>query len=317
MGIARKIVLLIFGVLFVVAGIGFRYLYTELVKERADYMIGQLQMRGENYATMLGETYLSDTIVHVAEMERSPDIVSVVVDALRSQVLSNSVGATPSMLAHTLNDRRTIGTESVVMEHDYTNTQWVCTASPIMVGNETVGYVYMFQSAETIRDAVQPIASLVVWGFLFCILFSIILSVVLSRYLAKPILFLAERTRQYSNGVYEERFNSKRKDEVGVVMNDMDALGHRLQTLAYDREAFLRGVAHEIRTPLTYIRGWNEVLERKVERIGQTYAETTRIDHEIERLQHIVEDLLRTEHSGTKIILHKNIVSIQEWIVRQ
>ncbi|MGL4521501.1 MAG: ATP-binding protein [Bacilli bacterium] len=317
MGIAKKIGMSVFVLLFVIEALSFWVLYRSLVNDRATFILEQLKMRGENYATMLADDFTSEFLHHVAMMEQSAEIASIVVDAKNKEIQTKSHYVSQSMIQHVKADTRTFGTQSAVMEHRYSEAEWVCTVSPIQKNGKVQGYVYMFQSAQTINAAIQPLRSLMLVAFALCVVVSILLSGLLSHFVSKPILQLAQSAEHFIKGNYSIRFKRKRTDEVGIVMDHLDALGERLEHLENSRNDFLRGVAHEIRTPLTYIMGWNEVLSLKLKREQLFFEETEKIAHETVRMNLLVGDLLRTQYNQFSLYIVKKEVCLKEWTSKQ
>jgi two-component system phosphate regulon sensor histidine kinase PhoR len=84
-----------------------------------------------------------------------------------------------------------------------------------------------------------------------------------------------------------------------VVINDITHL-RRLENMRRD---FVANVSHELKTPLTSIRGYSETLAGMPEFEGNDLAKRflTKVEHNADRLHHIIEDLLtlsRIEQSG-------------------
>ena len=70
---------------------------------------------------------------------------------------------------------------------------------------------------------------------------------------------------------YTERCNIKQNDEIGALADTLDELGDRLldadeagRKLEKLRRSFIANISHELRTPVTVIRGSLEALNDKV-----------------------------------------------------
>ena len=126
-------------------------------------------------------------------------------------------------------------------------------------------------------------------------LLALALSYVLARRLTRPIGELGEATRRLASGETEVAVPVRGEDEIaqlGRSFNDMSA------ELAHARESqrrFLESVSHELKTPLTSIRGYAEALDEG----AVPAAEGTRvIVAEADRLERLVADLLDLARLG-------------------
>jgi signal transduction histidine kinase len=96
-------------------------------------------------------------------------------------------------------------------------------------------------------------------------------------------------------GDYEGVTSSTTNDEVGVLSNALARTASELRKTEQRRREFLANVAHEIRTPVTSIRGYAELLKTSasLDETGKEFATT--IHRNALRVGQLVEDLLELE----------------------
>lgn len=115
-----------------------------------------------------------------------------------------------------------------------------------------------------------------------------LLAYVLSTRLTKPIRELSEATSRVAAGqaVHVPVVGT---DELAGLATSFNAMSEGLTRARESERAFLLSVSHELKTPLTAIRGYGEAL-----RDGAATPEQAGpiIEHESERLQRLVQDLL-------------------------
>src|SRR5690606_32333932 len=97
---------------------------------------------------------------------------------------------------------------------------------------------------------------------------------------------------------------SKRGDEAGRLAQDFDAMAERLQSLVMDKEALLRDVSHEFRSPLARISVAVALAQRRAGEAAQ--GDLERIERETERLNELVGQVmtltrLRTQTEPTRV----------------
>lgn len=117
-------------------------------------------------------------------------------------------------------------------------------------------------------------------------------SLMLSYYLTFPIHELSKTTRRFAGGDYRIRAKKRGNDEVGILasdFNDMaDNLSDKIEQLmnhAKDQEAFTSAFAHELKTPLTAIIGYADMMrsmelttEEKIKAAGYIYSQGKRLE---------------------------------------
>jgi two-component system sensor histidine kinase CpxA len=118
-------------------------------------------------------------------------------------------------------------------------------------------------------------------------------ALLLAKSFSSPIVRLQRATRALAAGQLDARVGApvdQRKDEVGTLARDFDAMAEQIQALINGKEMLLRDVSHELRSPLARIRVALALAERKADDSARQDLE--RIDQETERLDQLVGQIL-------------------------
>jgi len=107
---------------------------------------------------------------------------------------------------------------------------------------------------------------------------------------------LRETTRRFGVGDLGARVGGRavrRRDEIGALARDFDAMAERIEALVGSQRRLLRDVSHELRSPLARLR---VALELARDRAGTGAGELLdRIEHEAARLDELIGQLLLLE----------------------
>ena len=107
--------------------------------------------------------------------------------------------------------------------------------------------------------------------------------------LLRPIEELGAATRRMAAGDYSAKVPVPAETELASLANDVNELGAHLATTEQRRTRLLGEVTHELRTPITVIRGQTEgLIDGVVTPSPEVYAA---IADEVARLQRMVDDL--------------------------
>ncbi len=155
-----------------------------------------------------------------------------------------------------------------------------------LVGHLDSGEIILMRSnVESMQESVKIANKFLVYaGLASAIVISVVMFFV-SRRFTKPILKLAELSKQMSELNFDVKYEAKRKDEIGTLGNSMNVLSERLESTISElksannelqtdierkmqadevRKEFLSNVTHELKTPIALIQGYAEGLKDNI-----------------------------------------------------
>lgn len=138
-------------------------------------------------------------------------------------------------------------------------------------------------------------------------------ALLLARYLSSPIVRLQRASRALAAGALETRVGApfdRRKDEIGTLARDFDAMAERIQALIEDKETLLRDVSHELRSPLARIGVALALAQRKADQAAQ--SDLTRIEQEAGKLDELVGQIMALARLRTQAPSEHEPVALDE-----
>lgn len=120
-------------------------------------------------------------------------------------------------------------------------------------------------------------------------LIALLLGVLLARTLTQPVRELTAATQAMAGGRLGQRVAVRSHDEIGVLAASFNQMSTDLAQASQARRQMTADLAHDLRTPLSILRGYTEGLkDGQLQGSPKLYA----IMHgEVEHLQRLVEDL--------------------------
>ena len=164
---------------------------------------------------------------------------------------------------------------------------------PIQSGGTYQGSIVVYTPLEKIREPLNDIY-LRIWTITAT---AVILSVIIIYYIAQRMLFrpLAELNtiaRKISKGEVTQRVLVTSNDEIGQLSDSFNSMAESLEQTDKNRRDFLSNITHELRSPITSIRGFIAgILDGIIPMDKEKYYLKIVYD-EIQRLTRLVNDLL-------------------------
>jgi len=148
----------------------------------------------------------------------------------------------------------------------------------------------------------------------------VILAIVLSRRFIDPLKKLKLTTSKLADGDYRARTNLSMDGEIGQLGVEIDMLAERLQEaederrqIDTSRRKFLSEISHELRTPVTVIRGSLEALRDGVVKESDVTEYYATMSASAASLDRLVSDLLElTRLDNPEFTLDMETVNLQD-----
>ncbi len=152
---------------------------------------------------------------------------------------------------------------------------FVSLSCPITLDNNNIGilrytrdYTRLYKGSDHIINTIKIIA-------ITLFLFIVLLSSILAKHITRPIIKLQEASRKVEDGDFEVKIRPSSKDEIGELAKSfksmVDTIKEQIVTIKKDRDTlkelemsrkiFFDNVTHELKTPITTILGYSQIIE--------------------------------------------------------
>lgn len=194
--------------------------------------------------------------------------------------------------------------------------------------NEITAAVLLHSSIAGISDAFFDGIQILIICLFAAFLLSVAASVFLSLSFIKPLKKMNETACHLIDMDYTAKTDVKQNDEIGELAASIDILSNRLfeaskesEKLENMRRDFISNISHELRTPVTVIRGSLEAIcdgvVNKSEQVEEYHKQMLNESIYLQRLVNDLLDLSRLQNMDFEIIKeHLNLFSIIDDVIR-
>lgn len=186
-----------------------------------------------------------------------------------------------------ITDRKFVGTEPVFEKSDTQSLVYVS----VFTDSDGKEYMLLLDSIVTpINSTVQTLQYQLRIITIALLIISIIIAVFSARTIANPIENINKSAKELAEGNYDVVFNGSGYKEVEQLSETLNYAASELSQVDQLRKELIANVSHDLRTPLTLITGYGEVM-RDIP--GENTAENIQIIiDEATRLSTLVSDLI-------------------------
>ncbi|MBE6071973.1 MAG: cell wall metabolism sensor histidine kinase WalK [Clostridium butyricum] len=164
---------------------------------------------------------------------------------------------------------------------------------PILEEGQFKGCIVMECPLFLVKGQLNKIYT-IIWlsAILFMIVSTVVLSFFTNRILINPLYEISTVARKFANGEVDKRVNIFSNDEIGELAKSFNIMAESLEKVENNRRDFISNVSHELRSPITSIKGFIAgIIDGVIPKDKEGYY-LHRVYNEIQRLTRLINDLL-------------------------
>lgn len=185
---------------------------------------------------------------------------------------------------------------------------------PVIENNHVTLIVQVASSLEDVEDALNTLFIILIIAVPFALMVASLGGQFLANKALKPVDSITQTARMITSQNLNQRIKPLRvKDEISRLIETFNEMISRLDHSFSQIKQFSADASHELKTPLTILKGEVEVTLRK-ERTSDEYEQTLRSNlEEINRMSQIIDDLLFLSRADIgEIRLNKEEIDLTE-----
>jgi len=208
------------------------------------------------------------------------------------------------------------------------DTPTLTVGTPIKAGDEILGALLIHSPVKGIDEAITNGYKILLVSIIISLILSFILSVLLAVTFTKPLKKMKNTATLLAEGNYYVKTDVNQNDEIGELANTIDILSQRLDEASHEseklqkqRQDFITNISHELRTPVTVIRGSLEAIcdgiIKDSEQLKDYHKQMLSESKSLERLVNDLLELSRLQNIDFKIELQEiNLCDVLKDAVR-
>jgi two-component system sensor histidine kinase BaeS len=181
--------------------------------------------------------------------------------------------------------------ENLIVGHYRKDIKYSKTA--VIVDNKNVGFLAIPKRNEITNgyelDFIEQQRSYLWIIALVIMMLVALLAQILARHLVGPIKKITQATHKLTQGDYEQSLDSQSNDELGELSRDVNELTLTLDQNNKARKRWLANISHELRTPVTILRGELEAMLDDVRPLNKKNIASA--NDEVKHLHFLINDL--------------------------
>lgn len=174
-------------------------------------------------------------------------------------------------------------------------------------------YIVVDSVITPVNATVRTLVIMLLYITVFTVIIALIIAFVMARRIANPIIKMNKSAKRLAKGDYQVRFDSRGYKEIEQLNETMNYAATELSRADELRRELIANVSHDLRTPLTMIIGYSEVMrdipgENSPENMQVVIDEATRLSSlvndllDISRLQAGTVGITKEEYNLTQSI---------------
>lgn len=250
---------------------------------------------------------------------------------ISGNVLASNLSFKPIEISQNLSE---VKEGKTIVNIKYKNNELIGILSyPIIINESYIGIINLNKDYTPLYEEYYKATNILTLIEIILIVFIFLLSTRLTNKIAKPITNLTIAAKSLGEGNYDVLLNTEGTDEISILSReflnmknkikeqilDIESEKEKVERLALSRKIFFDTVTHELKTPLTSIIGYSEmILENVVDDEEFKKRAVSRIYSESQRLNTLVLEIIKISKGLSSIkeeYIEFNIKELLEQVI--
>ncbi len=293
--------------------------YSKMLKKRAEWNERTKHQQYTERPKRYG--YQEFTIEHAAEglieseLIANSDITIIITDN-DGKIISNSELVTKEMQKQLTCKTEPIPKDGLIIERNWKKSKFISTVSPIEIQGFQ-GNLYMLLKTSFLERMLLKLMNQFLIISILTVILTTISVFVFSRVITEPLIKMKRATEKMPKLNKPIQLGIKRNDELGSLAKTIEDLSSELTYMKKERNEFLASVAHELLTPLTYMKGYAKVAKRDTLTKEEREEYLQIIEDETDSVTDLVQDLfMLVQLEQHQFVIKKQKVTLQPFLER-
>ncbi len=186
--------------------------------------------------------------------------------------------------------------------------------SEIILNQFGKGY-YIFLTPQG-RMFLHAVRTSLIWAGVVSVVIGTLLALIISRFITTPLKEMEKFASKITRGDYNARIKITSDDEIGHLQSTLNKMAEHLTEIENMRKSLVQNVSHDLRTPLTSLKGYIEMVMDPEFTPEQKQKAIQVIKSEVERMESMLEELsILSTIDSKKYEIHMEKVNLGEAVL--
>ncbi|MFC0274850.1 sensor histidine kinase [Metabacillus herbersteinensis] len=206
---------------------------------------------------------------------------------------------------------------SMEYQDSKTDQNYLISGEAIIINNRVNGGLVVVSNMASINSSIEQMRTWLMISVMGSLFIAVGFTFFISRKLSAPLLDMVLATREIAKGPLKTGLVVTSNDEIGTLAKAITELGRELEDFRTNRKEFFANISHELRTPISYIKGYSHVLRKSLYRNEEEKNQYLDIiNDEATRLTTLINDLFElSKMEEGKLDLNLELIDISDIVI--